>query len=122
MIATSCGLPMDFAEIFTLSVNARPALACAAMSATACCTTQESIDRMLPNRSATYRNAARREQVAVVGAQPEQQLVLAHLVGREVEDGLTEQLELIVRERALNALGLRQPRRQLVAARPARGR
>ena len=64
---------------------------------------------------------ARREQAAVVGAQPEQQLVLTHLVGREVEDGLTEQLQLIVRERALNALGLRQPRRcswLCVGARP----
>ena len=54
---------------------------------------------------------ARREQVAVVGAQPEEQLVLTDHVVREVEDRLTVQLELIVRERALNALGLRQPRR-----------
>ncbi len=52
-----------------------------------------------------------REQTAVVGAQPEEQLVLTDLVGREVEDGLAVQLELIVRERTLNALGLHQPRR-----------
>ena len=53
----SCGLPMDFAEIFRWSVSDRPALACSAISATACCTTQESIETIVPNRSATYKKA-----------------------------------------------------------------
>ena len=81
------------------------------MSATACRTTQ-AVDRENGAEPlGDVQKGARREQPAVVGAQPEEQLVLADLVGREIEDGLAEQLELIVRERALNALGLRQPRR-----------
>jgi len=55
--------------------------------------------------------STRREQVALIGAQPEEQLVLADLAVREIEDRLTVQLELIVRQRALNALGLHKPRR-----------
>ena len=74
MTATSCGLPMDFAEIFTLSVNERPALACRG----------DQRDRLLHHPGVDRENGAepfgdvqkgaRREQAAVVGAQPEEQL------------------------------------------------
>ncbi len=66
---------------------------------------------MVPNRSATYRKALGGSRLPVIGAQPKEQLVLTDGVGRKIEDGLTMQLELIAREGALNALGLRQPRR-----------
>ena len=103
--AAKRGSPIDLPDTFTARVRSRPAARRAAISWMAWRITHASMAWIRPNRSATCRNTPGGSHVVAV-PQAQQDLVVRHGVGGEVEDRLAVELEPFLAQRAAQPLDL----------------